>query len=111
MNTLKREPQWIAAVIVIVVMGVSLFALHPSVDQQGAINAVVIAVTAVFVALTTHDGQLAAIVGLFKALIALGLAFGLHMSPAEQVEILTALTTLASMWLRTQLGAPVPPTN
>lgn len=63
------------------------------------------------IAFMTGDGQVAAIVGLVKALISLGLGFGLHMADAQQTTLLSLITFIATMFIRTQVTAPVPPTK
>jgi hypothetical protein len=47
------------------------------------------------------------LMGVLKALLALGLAFGLKWSPDMQSTVMVAVTALAAMFVRTQVAAPV----
>jgi hypothetical protein len=104
-----RDPQVIAAALSVLVMIVGRFA-HWSGDVQGAVTAAVLAGFGVLVAWTVGtrgDGLLALIMGLVKAGIAVALAFRLHLSGDDQALIMTGVTIALTLWLRTQLTAPV----
>ena len=105
---LKRDPVWYTNLFAVVVMAVATFVLPLTLGQQGALNAVALAVAAIVVAVRVGEGQLALVEGLFRALIALGLSFGLHLSPDQQFVIMSLVTAIGSGFLRTQVVAPQP---
>lgn len=106
---ITREPALIVAFVVSLVMTVCAFVFPLTVDQQGILNAVAVAVAGVVTALMVKSDQLApAILGLVKAVLALGLAFGLGLSTANQAVIMTAAAALVAAFVRTQVTAPVP---
>jgi hypothetical protein len=82
---LGREPAYWLALASGLIAFVSAAVVPLSTDQQGVLNAAVAAVFGVITAgLLAREKSVAAIVGLFKALIAVGLAFGLALSPEVQ---------------------------
>jgi hypothetical protein len=103
-----REPALIAALIGI---AIKLFGawLDLGIEQQALLNAITLAVIGVFVAVVTHDGLSAGIVGLAQAGIALLLGFGLRIDGDTQVMIMSTIALAVSMYERTQITAPVPP--
>lgn len=103
-----RDPAWFTNLFAALVMLVTTFFVPLTVDQQGALNAVAIGLAGVVVAFQVHDGQLALAVNLMKAVIALALSFGLHMSPEQQLVVMAVVTAVGSGFIRTQVGAPVP---
>jgi hypothetical protein len=109
MKIFGRDPQWLLSLFAAVVIGISTFLLPLTDAQQSVLNGVAVALVGVIVGFSTHDGQLALIVGLFKALISLGLGFGLKLSPEQQAAIMTLVMAVGSGFLRTQLAAKVPP--
>jgi len=106
---LNRDPVWYTNLVAVIIMAVSAFGLDLTLGQQGALNATALAVAAIIQAIKVGEGHLALVVGLFQALIALGLAFGLHLSPDQQLVIMSLVTAIASGFLRTQVVAPLPP--
>ena len=104
-----RDPVWFTNLFAAVVMGVSTFILPLTIDQQGALNAVAMAVAGVIIAFQVHDGQLGLAVNLMKALIALGLSFGLHFTQEQQLVLMTIVTAVGAGFTRTQVAAPIPP--
>lgn len=107
MKIFGREPALWLALVAALVMAAGL-AFHLSSDAQAGLNAAAVAVVGVITAATVHDGVSAAVLGLVKALVALVLAFGLHLSPDWQVAILTLAAAVTAMFVRTQATAPVP---
>lgn len=105
----QREPALWLGLIAGVVQFVSAQIFPLTVDQQGALNAVASAVLGVVLAFAVSTDQgVPAILGLAKALIALGLAFGLHLDPHVQASAMALLELITSFFTRTQVTAPVP---
>jgi hypothetical protein len=103
-----REPALIGMLIGI---GIRLFGswLDFSIEQQALVNAAVAAAIGLIVALSTKDGQPAAILGLAQAFIALTIGFGLRIDSDTQAMIMSAVALVISMYERTQITAPTPP--
>jgi hypothetical protein len=111
MKWFGRDPVWYTNLFAVLVMAVASFGFHLTADQQGTLNAVALAVAGVIIAVQLRsEGQLAMAVQLVKALIALGLSFGLHLSPDQQFVLVSLVTAVGSGFLRTQVTAPVPKT-
>lgn len=106
---LLRDPVWYTNLVAALVMLVSTFFVPLTIDQQGALNAVALAVAGIVSAWKVSDGQLALVVGLFKAIIAVAISFGLHLTDVQQLVIMTVVTAVGSGFVRTQVGAPIPP--
>lgn len=106
---LLRDPVWYTNLVAALVMLFSTFFIPLTIDQQGGVNAVALALAGIWSAWKVSDGQLALVVGLFKALIAVGISFGLHLTDVQQLVIMTVVTAVGSGFVRTQVGAPVPP--
>jgi len=106
MHFLKREPAMMLALVSSIVMIVGAQYLNDT--QQGAINAVAAALVGLITNLSVaKDGGLASIVGLLKAVLSLGLAFGLKWNAQQQAAAMTLVTTLAQFFVRTQVTASV----
>lgn len=103
-----RDPlAWTTAISALVAF-LCAFVFHVTVDQQGVISAVALAVFGVIGAVALHDGTwAAALISLVKAGIALGLAFGLHWAPEQQATVLFAVQAVLHLLLREQVTAPV----
>jgi hypothetical protein len=106
---LLRDPVFLTQLVAAVVMAVSTFAIKLTDERQGVLNALAVSIAAIISAWKVSDGQLALLVGLFKALIAVGLAFGLHLTAEQQLVLVTLLQLGAAMFVRTQVGSPLPP--
>lgn len=103
-----RDPQWWTGLAAAIIIGISTFIWPLTADQQGVLNAVVLAVMALIVAIAARSGtSLALVVNLFKALIAVSISFGLHLPPEAQAAIMTLVIAIGSGFLRTQITAPV----
>ncbi len=108
--TPKREPALIWAFIASVIQLAVTYVFHVTTEQQGVINALVVAIGGLITALMVSSDQLApAILGVAQAAIALALAFHLNLDPTVQAAVMSVLTTLIGMFVRTQVTAPVPP--
>ena len=100
----------VLALVSSVIMLLSV-ALHLTAGQQGAINAVAAALVGLITSISVaKDGGLALIVGLIKAAVALGIAFGLNWTPEVQAMVMTVATTVVQLFVRTQVTAKVPAT-
>ena len=105
-----REPALWAGLIntAVYVLGATVF--HLSIKQESLAIAITAAVLGFAVALSTHDGVSAAILGLVKAVLAVGLGYGLKLDADKQAFLLSAAATLSAMFVRTQATARVPAT-
>lgn len=107
---LKRDPAWFAMLFATVLRLVCAFWLDFSNDQQALLNTLVAAILGLVVAFTVrHDGQVAAISGLFAALVAAAVGFGLNLSAEQQALIMSVVGAALAGFGRTQMGAAVPP--
>lgn len=102
-----REPALWAGLINAAVYLLGATVLHLSAAHEAILIAATAAVLGIVVALSTHDGVSAGILGLFKALIAVALGFGLKMTPDMQAVVLSFAATLSAMFVRTQATAKV----
>jgi len=107
-----REPVYWLGLISALIMVLSSFFVPLTIDQQGVLNAISVAtfgvLTAYFVA---QEGLQAAILGFFKAAIALALAFGWHATPEAQGTIMAFVAAVSAMYTRTQVVAPISATG
>jgi hypothetical protein len=104
---LGREPAMWAMLFGSAQAFFSAYVLHLSTDQSGAVNGVVSVVLGIIVAVITHDGLSAALLGLVKAGIIVALAWHLNVSADNQAIIYTFASALVAMFVRTQVSAPV----
>lgn len=107
MDFLKREPaQLLGLIAAIIQLGSSTF-LHLSVEQQGVLNAVTVALLGFVTAwAVSAEKAAAAFSGLVTAVLALALAFGAHLSVDLQGSIMAFVSAGTAFWLRTQVVAP-----
>jgi hypothetical protein len=103
-----REPAAWAGLLAISVKLLFAFVVHLDGDHQALANAVVAALAGLFVALVTHDGVSAAILGVAQALLALAVGYGLKWSPDQQAVVMSAASAVLAMFVRSQVTAPVP---
>lgn len=106
---LGREPAMLAEFIATVLVVANLFFL-PGLDSmlQGAINAVVLAAASVYVAVKVKsDSLLPILVGGFKTVVALVVAFGVDLSVPQQAALLGLLSLGAGLFVRSNVQAPV----
>jgi hypothetical protein len=103
-----REPAFLATLISIVINIGAAFLLDLNVNQQALLNAVVLAITGLIIAWTTHDGTVAGLLGVIQAVIALAVGLGLHLDPDNQALLMSAVATIAAGYTRTQVTAHVP---
>lgn len=105
----KREPAFWLNLVAAVIAWLSTWFLHLSPEIQSVLNGLAFAIMGVITAYMTGDGQVAGILGLFKAVFSLGMGFGLHLSDEMQSSALTLVAIITTMFIRTQVTAPVPP--
>lgn len=107
---ISREPALILALFASIVQMVSTFVYPLTIDQQGVLNAAAVAVAGLITALLVHSEQLVpAIVGLVQAVLALVLAFNLHLFGGNQVAVMAFITAIGAMFVRTQVIVLTPP--
>lgn len=104
-----REPALYISLAAVAIKLLAAFVIDLSTDQQSALNAVVAAAAGLLIAQMVKDGQVAAILGIAQALIALAIGFGLRIDPDGQAVIMSFIGTAAAMFTRTQVTAPVQP--
>lgn len=108
---LNRDPVMLTALASAIITALSAFVLPLTQEQQGVLNAVVVAVLGAVAAWAVKGEKLvAAITALGQALIAAALAFGADLTPEQQAAAVPLVALVAGMWLRTQVVAAVPPT-
>jgi hypothetical protein len=104
----RREPALILGLIAAIVQVASAFVFHLTIDEQGTLNAVAVAVAGLLTALAVKSEQLAPLIlGLVQAVIAVGLAFGLVLSPDNQSVIMSLAAAVVAMFVRSVVVAPV----
>lgn len=109
MKVFGREPALVMAFISSAIMVFSSFIFPLSDEQQGVLNAVVVAIFGfITAALLAHEKLVPALVGLVKAVIAIAISFGLHLSPEQQGVLLAFVAGAAALWYRPQVTASVP---
>jgi uncharacterized membrane protein len=96
-----REPA-VAAGAVEAVTALVLNLLGVRAEIIGSSIAVEAAILAVYVAYVTRDTLLGVLIGLVKALVALSVGFGLHLSDENTALLIAAVTGVVSFFQRTQ---------
>lgn len=109
MKIFGREPVYILAFLSIGLKLGAAYGLDVSANQQGAIMAVLSLGVALATAIVLHTGAAgAAIVNLAQGVLALFLAFGLHMSAQTQSLWMLAVEGGVALVLHREVTAPVP---
>lgn len=110
MKIFGREPALVLAALAAVIQLLSAFLFHLTSGQQGVLNALAVAIVGLVTSWAVRGDQgVPLVMGLLKALLALGLAFGLKWAPDLQSTVMVAATALVAMFVRTQVVAPVAP--
>lgn len=104
-----REPALYITLAATAIKLIAAFVIDLNTGQQSALNAVVAAAAGLAIAHIVRDGQVAAILGIVQAFIALAIGFGLKIDPDAQAVIMSFVATAAAMFTRTQVTAPVQP--
>lgn len=109
MKLFGREPALVMAFLSSLIAVISALIFPLTDEQQGALNAVVLTLFGfVAAALLAKEKFVPALVGLIKAVIAVAISFGLHMTPEVQALVLTLVSAAAALWYRPQVVASVP---
>jgi hypothetical protein len=109
MKVFGREPVYILAFIAIALKLSAAYGLKVSVEEQGAIMAVLSLIVAVATAIVLKTGAVAAsIVNLAQGVLALFLAFGLHMPAQTQALWMLAVEGGVALVIRREVTAPIP---
>lgn len=104
----NRDPALWLTIVATAVRLVSAFMFNLSTDQQALLNAAATAVASLIVAFwVRRDGQVAALLGVAQALLALAIGFGLDVSAENQAVIMSFVGAVAAAFIRTQVVAPV----
>jgi hypothetical protein len=104
-----REPAMLAEVAASLLVVLHLFVLPDFTPViQGTVNAVILALASIYTAWKVQsDSLLPAVLGGFKALVAMVVALGLPLDAAQQAGILTFLSLAAGLVVRANVMAPV----
>lgn len=105
-----RDPAlWLTLFATAVRLGAA-FIFDLSDGQQAVLNAAATAIASLWVAVwVRRDGQVAAILGVAQALLALAIGFGLDVSAENQAVIMSFVGAVVAAFVRTQVIAPVDP--
>lgn len=108
MLKLSREPALYLTLVATIVRLAGAFLVHLTGEQQALLNAAATAAAGLVVALwVRRDGQVAALLGVVQAGLALAVGLGAHISAEHQALIMSALGTFFALLVRTQVTAPV----
>lgn len=116
---LGREPALWAAVAKALIAVISLFIINLTVDQQGALNAVVAVVLGIIVAFqVAAEKAVPLLVGLAEAGVYLAVAFGWDATQNQQLVLLALVGSIVAVITRDRVvgprdpaGNPVPQTR
>lgn len=107
-----REPAVWLALFAALVQGISGFFFHLTDDQQGVLNAAAVAFFGLVTAFAVKgDYLLPGILGMIKAVFALGLAFGAHFAPDKQSLVMILVTAAFTTIVRKNVVAPIDPSG
>lgn len=107
---ISRDPAlWLTLFATAVRLGAA-FLFDITDGQQAVLNAAATAIASLFVAVwVRRDGQVAALLGVAQALLALAIGFGLELSAENQAVIMSFVGAMAAAFIRTQVTAVVTP--
>lgn len=107
----NREPaQWLGLIAAAIQLLSALF-FPLTIEQQGTLNAVAVAVFGIITAFAVSGEKAAPLVGGFlQSVLACALAFGVHLSPEMQSSTMAFVTAAVALFMRTQVIAPGSPT-
>lgn len=109
MIKVSREPALYLTLVATAVRLVAAFWINLSGEQQAVLNAAATAVAGLVVALwVRRDGQVAALLGVVQAVLALAVGFGADLSAEAQAVIMSFVGAAVAMFVRTQVDAPTP---
>jgi hypothetical protein len=105
---LGREPALWGTLFRTAILLISTFFFNFTIDQQGALNAVVAAVIGIIVAWqVAGEKAVPLLLGFAEAALAATVAFGVHFSVPTQAVIMGFAAALVGMFTRTQVVAPL----
>lgn len=103
---LSREPALWLTLFATAVRLLGAFVIDLTDGQQAVLNAAATAGASLVVAVwVKRDGQVAALLGLAQALLALGVGFGLDISAENQAILMSFVGAAAAAFVRTQVTA------
>lgn len=111
MKIFGREPTaWVSLIEGIIALMV-VFGLGLDRQHAALVIAVVNAIAGFYVAWVTHDTMLGVITGLAKAILALGVGYGLHITAEQMAGIFAFIPIAVGAWHRGQtFPVAFPPT-
>lgn len=105
-NAIIREPVQIAGLFAAVIQLLSVQFIALNSDQQGALNAVVVAALGfVAAASVSQEKAVPAFAGLIQAVLSCVLAFNVHLDPALESAIMAFVAAGSAFFVRTQVVA------
>lgn len=104
----NREPAAWVALIVAAFGAVTALGFDVSTTFQSVSVAVVSAVLALVVAIQTHDGVIAAVMGLSQSLVSLVVGLGYHLTADNQYKIMLFVAAAVAWYTRKNVTAPAP---
>jgi hypothetical protein len=108
MLKLSRDPALYLTLFATAVRFIAAFWLNFTDGQQAVLNAAATAIAGLIVALwVKRDGQVAAILGVAQALLALAVGFGLNVDAEHQAVIMSVIGAALAAFTRTQVTASV----
>jgi nicotinamide riboside transporter PnuC len=108
LSRLGREPALLTAFVSLLAQAGTVVFMDLTPDMQGAVNAVAAAIAGIITAWgVAADKMLPFVLGLVQALLALGIAWGLQLTPEEQATVMGFVALVAGMFVRTQVWARV----
>lgn len=109
MIKLSREPALYLTLFATAVRLFAAFVIHLSDGQQAVLNACATAIAGLIVAVwVRRDGQVAALLGLVQAVLALAVGFGANLSAETQAIIMSFVGSAVAVFVRQQVDAPSP---
>lgn len=109
MKVFGREPALWSAFLTSAIAMFSALVLPLTEGQQAVLNALVAAILGLITAVVLKtDGISAAVLGLVKAALAVGIGFGWVLEPTTQAVVMTFAAAVTGMFIRTQEVAPEP---
>lgn len=106
----NREPalMWVMLLAPAVQLAAA-FVFKADPNLQGVINAAAVAIAAGITAyMVKAEDAVAVLTGAAQAILAVVLAFGVHLDATQQASIMAFVGLVLGMWLRNQLVAPEP---
>jgi hypothetical protein len=107
-----REPILWTTLFAVVLQFVTAFGFALTEVQQATLNAAfAVVLGGVAAAFVSVDRFLPLLVGIIQAVLQVGVAFGLSLSPEQQTTVLAVVAAAVAFWTRGQVEAPIPPVD